>query len=396
MPAMKSLQLSSVGPIESGTLNFGDLTVLVGPQASGKTLSIQLFKAIEDAASVRKTLKAYGYDWLHAADPLKAYLSLFFGGGMETVMDADSEVLVDGVKVDFMRQVVNPPGRLRSKESVFHIPAQRVLVLDDGWPRPFMGYSSGDPYCLRNFSETLRMLMAQGLGSGAAIFPHKRRLKSELRRLVDSGIYVGGRVRLETEGMRKRIVLQPNRGGPSLTYNAWSAGQREFTPLLLGLYWLIPPASHAKKKSIKTVTIEEPETGLHPQAIMSFCLLALELLHRGYKVIITTHSPAVLDVVWALRELKSTKHKLAVDTLKKIFRIRRLDPPIRDLLESAVGKSCHTYLYERRGKKVHIRDISSLDPGSDDKAISGWGGLSGFSGDVAELVGDAIASGGMA
>ena len=40
-----------------------------------------------------------------------------------------------------------------------------------------------------------------------------------------------------------------------------------------------------------------------------------------------------------------------------------------------------------------MRDISVLDPGSDDDAISGWGGLSGFSGRIADIVGKAIGGG---
>ena len=43
-----------------------------------------------------------------------------------------------------------------------------------------------------------------------------------------------------------------------------------------------------------------------------------------------------------------------------------------------------------RGRNVYIQDISSLDPGDDEDRISGWGGLSGFSGRVADVVGEAL------
>ncbi len=49
---MKSLEVSSFGPIKQGKVEFGDLTILVGPQASGKSLLVQLFKAIEDSGAI--------------------------------------------------------------------------------------------------------------------------------------------------------------------------------------------------------------------------------------------------------------------------------------------------------------------------------------------------------
>lgn len=272
------------------------------------------------------------------------------------------------------------------------------MVLQDGWPRPFMSYSVGDPYCIRSFSDALRRLMEQSSGEEQkAIFPQPRRLKVELRRLLDDGIYVGGQVKLITEGMRKRVVLQPHRGGPSLPFSAWSAGQREFTPLLLGLYYLLPSSGIGKREDVELVIIEEPEMGLHPQAILSFCLLLMELLHRGYKVVVATHSPVVLDIVWALQELKSVgKETIALDALKSIFRIQRLSPPIKALLQTALSKRYRTYFFSRGVEGVTIRDISSLDPAAENEAISGWGGLSGYSGDIADKVGEALALGGIA
>jgi len=38
---MKRLRLRNIGQITDANLQFGDLTVLVGPQASGKTITLQ-------------------------------------------------------------------------------------------------------------------------------------------------------------------------------------------------------------------------------------------------------------------------------------------------------------------------------------------------------------------
>lgn len=391
---MKRIKVTSFGPIQEGEVEFGDLTVLVGPQASGKSLLVQLFKAIEDTASIKKTLHAYGYDWLHGRRAFEGFLSLYFGGGMESVWQADTAVTVDGRRCDFPNHVVSSAeGGSIPTDSVFLVPAQRALVLEDGWPKSFESHSDGAPFCLRTFSELVRRAMMLYQGRGKGVFPQLGRLNSELRRLMDGGIYIGGKVKLRTDGMRKRIVLEPYEGGPALPYSAWSAGQREFTPLLIMLCWLIPSAN-AKPDRPEIVVIEEPEMGLHPQAIMSFCLLVLELLHRGYKVIVSTHSPVVLDVVWALRELADLEEGTAIKALKQIFGIRRLDPQTRKVLASSLKKSYRTFYFGRTEQGVRIQDISTLDPGSDDDDISGWGGLSGFSGGIADVIGRTICGGG--
>ena len=49
---MKRLRVTAFGPIQEADVKFGDLTVLVGPQASGKSLFVQLYKLIEDAPAI--------------------------------------------------------------------------------------------------------------------------------------------------------------------------------------------------------------------------------------------------------------------------------------------------------------------------------------------------------
>ncbi|MCH8042917.1 MAG: ATP-binding protein [Planctomycetes bacterium] len=394
---MRSLEVSSFGPIKRGEVRFGDLTILVGPQASGKSLFVQLFKVIEDSGAVSRNLKQYGFTWPKDKDPVGSFLSIYFGGGMESVWKRDTSINVDGKPYDFRSRVVKPRrGPTNHKETAFLIPAQRVLALQDGWPKPFLGFPQGSPYCSRDFSESMRLLMEHGLGSGKAIFPQPGRLKSQLRRLIDEDIYVGAELLQHTDGQRKQIVLWPDGSDAPLPYSAWSAGQREFTPLLMGMYWLMPSTKIKRKGDVRTVIIEEPEMGLHPQAIVSFCLLMLELLWRGYRVILSTHSPVVLDVVWALKELAQLEEGAALQSLKKIFRVGILGQPIKEVFASALKKDYRVYFFDRTDDEVEIRDISSLDPGDDDDKISGWGGLSGFSGRIADLVGDALNAGSMA
>ena len=149
--------------------------------------------------------------------------------------------------------------------------------------------------------------------------------------------HIGAELKLETEGMRKQLVLVPAGTKVSLPVSVWPAGQREFTPLLLGLYWLqlCPSAKVSRRDAIDTVIIEEPEMGLHPKAIVSFGLLLLELLERGYRVVISTHSPVVLDLVWALRHLIECPPPGAESALKEIFEVRQLSPQMKAIFEAS-------------------------------------------------------------
>ena len=400
---MKRIHVESFGPISRADIVFGDLTVFVGPQASGKSLLMQLLKAVKDAGAVRKDLVSYGFDWHHGQDPIRDFCSLYFGGGLGGIVH-DKTVVTQNGKLVQWRNIVDIRKRTLSvrdlekrymiaplpDESVFLIPAQRVLVLQDGWPRNFMAYSEGDPYCMRRFSEVLRHLMEQEAWRRKSIFPQAKQPAADLKKLIDSSVYVGTKLKVDIGGGRKRIMLASDDKAAPLPINAWSAGQREFTPLLLGLYWLMPPEELGIRTGVDTVMIEEPEMGLHPQAVVSFGLLMLELLRRGYKVILSTHSPVVLDIVWAVRQLKDEPVALACRMLTKIFGLKRMSSQAKEIFEASLSKEYRTYFFEREQEGVVVRDISSLDPGDEEDAVAGWGGLSGFSGYIAEIVGDAL------
>lgn len=122
----------------------------------------------------------------------------------------------------------------------------------------------------------------------------------------------------------------------------WTAGQREFTPLLLGLYHLLPPRNRIKQPDIEWVVIEEPEMGLHPQAITVVMLLVLDLLWRGYRS--------------RSRPIPLTYHHLAFGN----------------------------------DGRVRSADISDLDPGSEDERVAGWGGLTEFSSRFGDAVRKAV------
>ncbi|TVQ05947.1 MAG: ATP-binding protein [Leptolyngbya sp. DLM2.Bin27] len=378
---MKNLQITNLGQIKEADISFGDLTLFVGPQATGKSILLQLMKLLLDSDDIAQTIKKNGFDW--GADPAN-FIEFYFGEGMRRLWSEKTKIYVDNKS--FRLSDVLEKGS-RTKEKLFFVPAQRVLTLENGWPRPFTSFEVGDPYVVRNFSEHLRILMQQGLGSkGSAIFPQVGRFKKELRDALDNSIFHGAQVELNTSGMRKRIQINMN--GEYLPFMTWSAGQREFMPLLLGLYWLMPTSGASKKPEIDWVAIEELEMGLHPQAILSVFLVCLELLHRGYRLLISTHSPVLLEAAWAIRSLQEENPDTKY--LCQLFGLK-LSPSINKMFGDILkNKKILTYYFDHQEKGVSVRDISSLDPVNVDSDIADWGGLTSFSSRVSDVISQAI------
>lgn len=191
--------------------------------------------------------------------------------------------------------------------------------------------------------------------------------------------------------LQKRFVIRPPQasaqgggeaGGSesSLPFLTWSAGQREFVPLLLGLYRLMRAGAVGRRGALESVIIEEPEMGLHPRAIAATMAFVVELLRREHRLVPSTHSTQVLDVVWGLRtlrELGGTPRDVA-----ELLGIAETTS-VRNAAQRALTADYRTYYFERRAP---VRDISALDPMSDDPDTAGWGGLTAFSERVANVV----------
>lgn len=380
---IRKLKVAKFGPIVEAEVEFGDLTVLVGPQATGKSIFLQLLQLVVDTGYVHDEMRKHGLDWKRLVpDFLRAYL----GEGMEALWrpgESGPAVCVDG-KDALLADYVHPRNRSK-KTHLFYIPAQRVLTLANGWPRPFSAYGAGDPFTVRDFSERFRLLMEQEFSPGEDLFPKSNRLKREYRDLLTDHVFAGFSLCLDTHGAQKRLVLRAGEKGSDIPFMVWSAGQREFVPLLMGMYWLMPPAKILRRDRLESVVIEEPEMGLHPQAISVVLLLLLELLSRGYRVCVSTHSPHVLDVVWALKAMRD--HSASPEKILEIFHVRQTQV-MKQMAENVFRKSMRVFFFDHDSGRTH--DISNLDPTADDEIEAGWGGLTSFSDRVGEVVSSVV------
>jgi len=373
------LVIRDFAQISEASIAFRDLTVLVGAQGTGKSLVLQWLKAAIDGKYIVQTLRDAGQEVSR-----KTVIDLIFGVGMRSAWRDTSEVLFDGKEVS--------PATIERRgdrvEKLFFIPAHRSMLISDGWATPFQKLTPETPVVARLFSQNL--FERFNAREGAKLFPLDRLLKKVYRELVNDAIFHGGTIGVEqNEQLTKRLRLRfEGAQETSLPFMTWTAGQREFTPLLLGLYHLLPPRNKKKDDNIDWVVIEEPEMGLHPQAVTAVMLLVLDLLWRGYRVVLSTHSPIVVTAVWALQRLaaRDAPYQLVCDAFS-VPTYRRKG--LRRVASAALEKSFGTYLLQYKGSQATAIDISSLDPADEDDAVAGWGGLVGFSSRFAESVRDA-------
>jgi len=369
------LVMQNIGPIAKADVAFGDLTVIVGPQATGKSIFLQTLKLIQDRNRIHEVFAHHSV--VFNGDPA-GFLGGYYGKGMAAAWKDNSSLTWQGKSLSLPE--FSKPTRGKRTESVFFIPAQRVMSLSGGVTQNFGQFNYGDPFALRYFSDVVHDLVQNEFGAKGELFPQPNRLNADLRRPINDHLFGGSKLAIDANDFTKRLVLKVPGHTEGLPYTAWSAGQREFTPLLLGLYWLCPGGAVSRRDKVDWVVIEEPEMGLHPQGIVTVLLLVLELLRRGYKVVLSTHSPVVLDMVWALREFQALAG--TAQDVRDLFELRAT-PATRELAEAALRKDYRVYFFNREGE---ARDISRLDPAADSAAEAQWGGLVGFSSHTGEVI----------
>jgi hypothetical protein len=362
-----TLTIRNFAHLAEVSLTLGDLTVLVGPQAAGKSLALQWLKVAMDGKQLVDALRAAG----HINGRSDVLMDLIFGTGMGSAWrEGETEVTLDSRKV-------TPKTIARigdGTETLFFVPAHRSMLISDGWAAPFQKLTSDTPVVARIFSQNLFDRFS-GKDAGT-LFPVKRRLKEAVRDKIDAAVFHGGKIGIEEDAQHARR-LRLVHGDMHLPFMTWTAGQREFTPLLLGLYHLLSPTSFRKREEIDWVVLEEPEMGLHPQAITAVLLLVLDLLWRGYRVVISSHSPHVLTMLWMMNRLK--EHGASWQLVCEAFGVKP-SQQMQPVAESALEKDYRAYLLEFDGAgKVRSKDISALDPTSADESIAGWGGLTEYS-----------------
>ncbi len=381
-PVVKRLTLENVGPIKHADIEFGDLTILVGPQATGKTVFLQTLKLFEDIRSIVRILKANDWYW---EKNLNTFLQLFYGEGMDYLISDKSIISVNSNEQNLLQYISKGYGK--QEANCFYIPAQRYTTLENGWPRSFNNYIERTPYVMREFGDVLNSKLQNYREGIKHLFPMEGKIGRAIRGGLESSIFENAKLSIKKDVGNYKIELSPHGGSESIPLNAASAGQREFAPYLYGLYYLLPAGKVLNIKGVNTVIIEELEMGLHPKAIGDAFLSILDLLSRGYRVVMSTHSPVMIDYVWALVEYKRSKKNIPVESyLIDLFGIKAPDWISR--LNVVVDKNIKLYYFKPTGKYASsvTSDISSLDLFAENDDVSSWGDLTSFSTHVGEVI----------
>lgn len=371
--------IMNFGPINNVDIHLGDLTILLGPQASGKTLFLQMLKLLIDKNHIIQTLARYNYVTDKQPDKI---LNYYFGDRLSSMWKKDTVVKADGKR--HTKSFLMSQSAESAIEEVFYVPAQRILSISDGRPKNFMEYDISSPYVLRNFSETLRLFFQNEIGDDQTVFPLNNRLKGGLKKSFNESIFHGGQVILDESSGQKKMRMQV--GGSSLPFMTWSAGQKEFMPLLMATYCLTGPAIKTiNRKQYKYVVIEEPEMGLHPKAIQAVIVQMLEFINAGYKVIVSTHSSVLLEFAWTFKMIQRLPDDVRVEALCELFDVS-INSNVTRIFKGVDNKDLKTYFFSHEKKGVKSFDISSLDVTSGNVGESEWGGLSQFATKASDVV----------
>ena len=127
------LQVSDLGPIKLADVQFGDLTVLVGPQATGKSIFLQTLKLLIDRDHIHDTFVHHSVAFNGNTD---AFLDGYFGRGMAAMWGKTSSLEWNG-KATGLPTLAKPSKSKLRHERVFFIPAQRVMSLAGGVTQNF-------------------------------------------------------------------------------------------------------------------------------------------------------------------------------------------------------------------------------------------------------------------
>jgi AAA15 family ATPase/GTPase len=358
---MDNFVVENLGPIAKADVTFGDLTILTGPQASGKTLFLETF-------SLKLNMKYIAFDFAksNGIDDVGVFLDYYYGDNMHNIIQGNTSLAFNNqhmTKEQLLAEIKDSVKTCIQEKYPFHfdvilpnvfcIPAQRSLALSEGRIKTSDDFVNS-PYWLVKFSQNLQEYVKR----------HQTEILKD--KIKDFEFLSEAQINIRRTAGSPRLEMTIN--NQTIPYMAWSTGQRELAPLLMTVDYI------EKNGNKSYIVIEEPELGLHPRAIIEFMFTVLKLMNSGVKVIISTHSSTPLDFVWTMNRLKHKGVK-SFASLAEMFDFKIKD---KDFFDGLFEKEIKVYYFapDKKTRKVHSKDISSLDVESEDEDISNWGGMS--------------------
>jgi len=107
------LRIENLGPIVEAEVEFGDLTVFVGPQATGKSLFLQVFKLLQDRGFIWKRFKDAGLVWTEQVGEL---LDLYLGEGMGSAYSSRETYILENGRAVELGKSLEGASKVKTKE----------------------------------------------------------------------------------------------------------------------------------------------------------------------------------------------------------------------------------------------------------------------------------------
>lgn len=306
---MQRLYVRDFGPIQSCDIEIQRLTVMTGPQASGKSILAKLiyFFKLAQQYIQSQTLSAVQIDkWLRSV-----FLRTF--GDLTELSDA-MQIRYDFADEQWLEITKGTYPQTRSQTVLFrlsrdfgqssemvdavYIPAGRsmIMLLSDQLPVLFTDPNRQLPeldYCTNAYIHqilSLRQSFANGLDGLL-----KQEIETTDRELnltvLKHMIQLAGKIlkaRYCYRAGEERLLLDMNKPGKSIKVNFASSGQQETVwALNLLFYYLL-------EGKPSCIILEEPEAHLYPDSQKYMAEALATFAHAGSQVIVTTHSPYIL------------------------------------------------------------------------------------------------------
>jgi predicted ATPase len=174
--------------------------------------------------------------------------------------------------------------------------------------------------------------------------------KSQLREYVKLADFLEkeilrGTVGFETAELREELLFQPEEN-TKLEMPIVSSMVKELAPLVLCLRYLV--------ERNELLIIDEPEMNLHPAAQLEIAEFLAMLVNAGLHVLITTHSPYIVDHLANL--MQAAKHE-DPDSIKEMFYLERKEAFISQ-------EKVSVYLFEDGTAKNIISEEGTINWGT--------------------------------
>jgi predicted ATPase len=167
---------------------------------------------------------------------------------------------------------------------------------------------------------------------------------------------LGGSVNVDDSGFDQEILYQPSEK-VKLEMTVSSSMVKELAPLVLCLRYLAAPD--------ELLIIDEPEMNLHPAAQVEIIEFLAMLVQAGLKVLITTHSPYIVDHLSNLMKAAKYEDK---ESLKERFYLERTEAFIPQ-------EKVSVYLFEDGTAKNILHENGRID----------WGTFGNVSDDISHI-----------